>query len=1138
MTTEKAREPRVVDVAQRVAAVRQAADSEERKNIVVTAGAGTGKTSLLIERILHLVLESGMGLDRLAAITFTEKASAEMRERLEEALETVCTMLAGESDCADGSDEAQRVLERLATNPALSQDAILDRAYRSLELLDTAALTTIHSFAADVLRRHPGEAGVDPDFQVDEGTKAREVFRDVWCETLRRIFEQGEETSKHGGSETIRDAWERLLDRFSIGTLELIARQLSDFKVPIEALEDAGLAEQEELLMRCLRNDVDEVRRLIAAVTGVRGLHQAFLKNLTRLEEIFQSVLEERVIWSEERLKDIGLNKTCSVGKNVELDEKQAKDVGGSMARLLKSTWALCEVDLDLPRDVATALYPIVSRTRKEFLRRGWMSYDAMITLTRDLLRDHVSVRREEANRFDHILIDEFQDTDPQQYEIAFFLAEKDLPEAEATRDALAVQLTPGKLFIVGDAKQSIYRFRGADIKAFQSAVQAIATQGGESHSLRTNFRSVPDLVNPLNLLFGRSFAGGGKHDPVYEDLVSAVKPRELPSPCIEIWSVGEAGILAREGRSLESEAIADWIETEISEGRRRARDVAVLLRALTKVDFLLRALRRRDIPYVVEGGSEFYKRYEVELLLSFLRSITNTADGIALVTWLRSPAAAVPDVELQGFATARAGSPQKRPGTGTWSIYARPDAQIYPNLSRALEELRGFATRYHGQTLDVVARAALSETTLRAAMAASYEGAQRVANLDKAVRRVTELASDATLSAGELLDRLDQEATSRSSEGDSSLADETIDAVRVLSIHKAKGLEWPVVVLPELAAKPGGGRERESVLVDVFPPRSLVLKTKKCRSPAYSIFKRENTLHEEAESRRIFYVATTRAREQLVLFVGPHAKKSATPWIRALGAWGYSLAPDGAFPTAESFAEGAVRHVFLRDVREKGRSRKKAGLDHELLRAVKEFDAACVRAAAAVDPVHHPGSERDENDPGDSQQASASGSLSEPRDPRVARAAGEAVHLLLEVWDRVDESWLLENVDGASRVAASHEHVNPRSVAAESLTILRRARDEGKLGELARLSVIGAEWPVLFRGGDGKIWEGKIDLLVGEASAPEVVDFKTNRTESQEELDQTYSSQIERYAEGVQRSLGRKSEVPARIFHLPPDGK
>lgn len=1115
MTDGVPTKPRIVDLEAREAAVRG-----RGHNIVVTAGAGTGKTSLLIERVLHLVLEFDIPLARLAAITFTDKAAAEMRERLDMALEAV---LGGATE----SDEAIRVVARLE-EAGVAREHIIQRARAAIEQLDDATITTIHSFAGDLLRRHPAEARVDPDFQVDEGPRGEEIFGEVWRETLRGVFE------KEGQFE---QAWRALLDRFSIVDIESMAVRLCSFKFAPEVFDDAVVAEQNQLIRVRIEENLKEVKRLKDLTQGLDGVNPNFAPQLTILEEVCATFLDDVKLPTEERLEDLGLAKTCGVGTTADLAEKDKKSATTSMNALIKDTRELCKVDLELARDVARALGPIVGKFRREYVRQGWVSYDALIVLARNLLRDHPEARLEESRRFDHLLIDEFQDTDPLQYEVAFFLAEQ--PGPSPVRDAFTARLVPGKLFIVGDPKQSIYRFRGADIQVFHEAIEALGRQAGEAHSLRTNFRSVPELVEPLNRLFDASFNAStdastrNAYDPGYEALTSA-KP-EAGEPRIEVWSVGKSDTRAPERRRQEAEAIAGWISESVRSNRRSPGEIAVLLRALTNVDYLLRALRRRDIPYVVEGGQEFYNRHEIELLLAFLRVVTNPADSVSFVTWLRSPVAGVPDAELQKYARVMRAANNGRLRDETWSTLIEPDETEFPALAPAFRLLRDFAGKYSGAPLDVAARAALSETSLELAMAASYEGAQRVANLNKAVRRIADLARDGRLSSNEILDRMEGDGAFRSPEGDSPLADETVDAVRVLSVHKSKGLEWPVVILPDVAAESNKGQERDAVVVDVYARRSLVVKSKRHQSPAYARYKGENRAHEQAESRRLFYVATTRAREELVLVVGAPGRGTQPPWLEALAAWGYRLKSGDAFPKEEQFDAGSVRHLVLPKIREEQGGDVSSGIDEELLEAVRACSVAREAAAKAGDPFHFPGSESNENDwdPADPQR---------PRDGvrsvdrNLARAIGDVVHLLLEVWDRKDEGWIFDHIDAAARVIAHRENFVEGDLVRAVRGVLTNARDDGRLRELVDLQVLGREVPVLYRDGDGKLWEGKIDLLAGDVDDPEVVDYKTSRVVSERELEDRYRGQVSRYAEGVQRALRRDRHVQARLVHLPPE--
>ncbi len=1103
-----------MEIADRIE--RDRAASELDRNLVVVAGAGTGKTSLLVERVLHLVLERGAPIERIASMTFTEKAAAEMRLRVEEGLEAL-TRLLGESDRDPGpavGQEATRVLRRIEASRRRGLDdadrqLFLERARLAVESLDDAPITTIHGFASEMLRRHPREAGVDPAFEVDVDERgARALFDELWSEHLVEVFGAG------APAETT-ERWRPLLATLPMEDVEQIARRLSGFRLGDAVLADAcdgqrvHLGAFAELALAELR-DLRDVTR------NADGVNRNVPHVLSLIEKILGRIAGGEPPDAECRALIDKLPKSVKIGAKAVV-----ADPPGTQTRitdLLK--WCRLEkLDCELAGRLADCLVGFVERFRREYLERGWLSFDGMIVLARDLLRDNPRVRGDEARRLDHILIDEFQDNDPLQYEIAFLLSSADVTSSGADVEAHRLPLAPGKLFIVGDPKQSIYRFRGADIDAYSRAVRAVERGGGAVLELRSNFRSVPRIVEPLNTLFESSFAGDGRFDPPFAPITAARE--DVDEPRVEIWSVGELRARALDRRRAEAITAAAWIEEQVSGGALRYRDVAILLRALSEVGIYLRMLRERGIPYVLAGGKEFYERHEVAVLLAFLRAVINPADQVALVSWLRSPVAAVPDRELQEHAMA----------VGAWSIFAEPDGGKLPRLAAALAMIREFHQRHRDAMIDELAAAALVETPLRLAMAASFEGAQRVANLEKAVRKIAGLAADGRSSAEAVLDHIEQVEALDRAEGDSPLADETVDAVRVLTIHGAKGLEWPVVFVADVARGQQG--QVDAIQVETTtarsggPPSGLALRAGNRETPAWLLRTIDEAAHERAESKRLLYVAATRARERLILLAGwPRSVEKS--WVIALRAWGYEI--DGEFPPEGMYAGGAVIHRRIESPHV-GRPRPAdVEVDNVLVAAARAHDRARESAAlAAGEWLRSPSGLRERSELADDAPA---GEGAPTVERGVVAAAGTAVHLLLEVWDGREESWMLENAARAARVAAAGEGVPPREVETEVVAIVERAAKDGTLARLARLPALARELPVLYRDDTGIIWHGSIDLVTGTSAAPEVIDFKTTSA-GEEEIEARSRAQLECYREGLRRALGLTSAPPARVERL-----
>ncbi len=1112
------------------------------RNLVVTAGAGTGKTALLVERALNLIAGNDLPVASLAAITFTEKAAAELRERLAAGLDALRSLAA--RDAAPGSagagTDAGRAYRWLRGERGRTAREIGDRALAALAELDAAPVSTIHAFCAEILRRFPREAGVDPAFAVDEGASFEALFDEEWGRFA--LEELGTDAARE-------DLWSRvLLIPGALPAVEDLARSLAGFGIPREALSGDppyAPAPVGVLLGEEIRGARDAALDLLARTDGMNRNMQDWL---AASAELLNAFLQEGAdgmetvaspvpldLYLEKGLPSPGARLSGARPEEVTAAAKQARALVRRLSKVKEKETAL----------LVEAARPVAARARERLLASGYVSFDALLRLTRDLLADHPEVRRDLIARYRTILVDEFQDTDPLQYEILFFLAEA---EGTAERDAYRVELAPGRLFIVGDPKQSIYRFRGADMAAYRRAAERVIACGGLRLALAASFRSPSAIVEPVNRLFapliGPKERGEERFEPPYEPIRSALGPGDEAGPRVEIWSVSASGD-AGERRRGEGDAIAAWIgenrgRTEATGDELEYRHTAILLRALTNVDLYAQALRRAGIPFVVEGGKGFYERREVADLIAFLRAAGNPADAAAILAVARSPLGGVPDAELVRYVAAggRLGRPEK-------------DAERladHPGIRRTLALLEGFRSRMIGRPADRVIRSALDETPLALIHASCFEGAQRVANLRKVVARAEDLARRG-LSLEETLRFIEEEHREERAEGESPLADETVDAVRILSVHKAKGLEYPVVFVPDVGRE-SRHQERSTTAAAwvAHPPGGhlAVSLPGGGTNLAWAYLADLNRRHESAEEKRVFYVACTRATRRLIL-VNSNANRRA-PWREALAPLGYEA--DRAFPPEGPLAGGTVLHRVVAP--EGGVPRAAAAdLDPVWTEAAERFEAISAAAArSAVRPIRWPSGTGDERvaAAADRDEEEGPAGWVPPRDtpvppaararpgtgpsPLVARLAGTAVHAALERWEFGNGETLKTLLETEAARAAESE-----GPAASGPEILRRVRDEaGEILEgflrsplparLAAVEVLGREVPLLFRDPPEDpaetTWLGACDLLYRDADGTIVVaDYKTDRLEGEPaEEAARYRDQMSLYLRAVRAAM------------------
>jgi len=669
------------------------------RNLVITAGAGTGKTSLLVERALNLIGHAIFNITEMALITFTEKAASELRSRLAEGLERLLFLAGSDAgrEALDPTQAGDRSYEWLRFEAAIDPRELRERALRGLQDLDAAPVSTIHAFCAGILRRAPWQAGVDPSFQIDDGPIFERLFADE-----RQRFLQEELGPRSGRG----DLWREVLRRpGALQEVEELVRRLASFAFPSEAIESvsrAGRGPEIDRLRPLLQSARD---RLEALPDRLRELMTPTYRRLLPaaiafLDAALQGGAEAMAgADSPMPLEEFLRQKIGEPGKKVTgADAGEVKEAARQAQALVA---ALLTIDEATVAGLLDAARPLALRARERLLASGFVSFDALLRKTRDLLARHPDLRHALGARFGALLVDEFQDTDPLQYEILFFLAED---RRTTAGDAYEAALSPGRLFIVGDPKQSIYRFRGADIEAYRRAVTRVQACGGVELRLTASFRSPREVIGPINRIFGPLIGpqrdGEDAFEPIYIPIESARGAAEHGVPRVEIWSVETEGNVERRRRA-EAEAIAAWIAERVrgesSPGARlRYGDAAILLRALTNAAIYAQPLRRAGIPFLVEGGKEFYERPEVSDLISFLRAAANPNDAVALLAVLRSPLGGAPDAELARHAAA---------GGRLEAPIAAVDPALFPNLARTLGLLERFRGRMRGRPADEIVR-------------------------------------------------------------------------------------------------------------------------------------------------------------------------------------------------------------------------------------------------------------------------------------------------------------------------------------------------------------------------------------------------------------------------------------------------
>lgn len=839
---------------------RERATTADDCNLVITAGAGTGKTTLLVNRLVHLVLRDSdpLPLHTVVALTFTNKAANELKVRFRERL---WTMWHSSGDSVFGSP----------TN-RLESPQRRERIAKALQALDTALIGTIHHFAARVLRLYPVESGVDPMFQEDEGEVFRAIFDREWSVWMDQ--ELGPDGRQH-------ECWRAVFDHLSLSEVKALIFSLSSELVPLHDYAQSRCHRaMPDVLRDWLMRQAVEARTLRIAHPQRRTLERL----LEAAEQVFEHVAHEGdggLHHADRRARTAMLARSIpprTQGWTVDEYERAKRSI-----RLAQQVAALQASVLDR---IVTLALPFIEHCRRQLTREGYVSLDGVIVRARNLLRDYPHIRRELKQQIRAVLVDEFQDTDPVQYEIILYLSEAHDREASTWE---RVNLEPGKLFIVGDPKQSIYAFRRADMEAYDRVVrQSILGAGetGEQQTLRVNFRSHGKLLNVINAIFARLFPAKGIEgvQPPFEPLSSVDDGAPpLDGEGVELRLVRPLDGQDRRMESvtrLEADALARWLQEDIvdraliRDGSEsvvpvKPRHIAILFRKLSSVQPYLEALRRYQIPFIVEGERHFYERQEIIDLVNVLRAVVRPHDRIALVGVLRSPLGAMNDREIELLARHELLdyrcrlSIQKHGMDEEWS---RAVARVTP----IYQLLRDLHTRLPqvpaGEVFDVL----FDRVPLLEIAAASIDGERAVANLKKFQRLAHAFMDANRQSLAGLVDEMSRRLVDPPQEGEAEYADaeSTEDedgAIHILSMHKAKGLEFPLVIVAGLHQH-ASGSDRILVHHD-WSTNVMGLRFKQWQTLGGVYVGHKLEERERAERIRLLYVAMTRARRRLTLF-------------------------------------------------------------------------------------------------------------------------------------------------------------------------------------------------------------------------------------------------------------------------------
>ncbi len=824
---------------------REAIRSDLHCSYIVEAAAGTGKTYELVQRSIALLAEGAGTIDRLAVITFTEKAAGELKIRLRTELELTRQASVGDTKI------------RLET---------------AITRLEEATIDTIHGFCREILSIYPIEAGIDPAFEVEaEGVRfAQKTFRAWFARQLddpppglERFLSRGRIRARDRtpSSELEQAVGQLVMTRhlpapWPRPSFELEA-QCHDLGRQIQALAQLLRTGAPEDPMRLTFAPLDEMARWLEHQTSPPSEQEAQLVMLQRaMTGIYSGRKGHR-----------GSSKMGYGPFSDTVDRPTIIAAGKQLEQALKTFVELA--DQDLAAELREELREVEDAYLVRIRRFGSLDFQDLLVLTRNLIRDRPDLRRHLQQRYQHLLVDEFQDTDPIQAEIILLLSSQNPDE----KDYLSVSPAPGKLTLVGDPKQSIYGFRGADLSLYRKVRDALSRQGVRTVVLDTSHRSIQPLQQFINAAFTEPFSADpsgpgyvaltGGPDPIAGQPSTIALPVPLSiGPLDTVW--------ASTVDALIPETVAgfiDWLLRKSSyqvrgaDGLRPmvASDICLLFRSIQRAGELLTQpfearLQARRIDTVLVGARALHGRDEIETLLTVLEAIEWPNDELSVYGALRGPFFSFLDEDLFRWRTV----------FGPLHPFRMVNETLedrFQAIDDALLLLRELARQRNRQPFAETIQELLKRTRSHIRLGLQPGGARVLAHIERVVDLARRFEDRLGFSFRAFVQYLRAEADEpRTHEG--VVNESGVPGIRMMTVHKAKGLEFPVVILadPMVSIRSTASQYTNiSNGLNVFrlaglAPKSLVDHRK------------EAVQREQAESLRLAYVACTRARDMLVV--------------------------------------------------------------------------------------------------------------------------------------------------------------------------------------------------------------------------------------------------------------------------------
>ena len=814
------------------------------KHICVTAGAGSGKTSVLVQRYLE-ILRSGNATPRqIVAITFTKKAAAEIKARIIEELH----------------DDRNR-----------------DIRENCIEEMNTAPISTIHSFCARILREYPFDAKIPASFTIIEGIEQRLLLQKVIKSTFDNIVSKTENPLyshieyclyRTRNRQYLIDLLSRMVNERS--TIELLRESvyenINNTEIPQvwHDIFNAAILTENELsdFLDCLHtilqiargSKVDRIIELkqqietLSVQNGDSEEQRRLLNDIAELVTTTTNTIAKRDL--------IGSKvDTTEIDDEINLVVETAKKIKSAVVYDDNTNF---ETDDEFLYKLSQSLLPLYELILKNYqemkFTQGKLDNEDLQLRTVNLLKNVETVSQKIRRQYQYYMIDEYQDTNQLQYELV---------------NLLTNNLNESNLFIVGDPKQSIYGFRGADVRVFDETKQKIEAHNGEVISLQENYRSLRDVIGFVNYFFEKQFEGvfENEFEVIYEPLNKARVA--AGNGAVEIIlrkeedEIPESVFIAQKIKSMIDSKEEIWERGEDNNELPRPieyGDITILIRARRHLPIIEVALNEFGIPYLTSGGIGFYQRQEIYDIWNYLHFLINPErNNTSLIGVLRGPAFGISDVEI--YEISQVGKDSLWENT---IKYETPtDRLIY-----AISTLRNHLQIAQRMRLNRLIQTIVHDTGMIGAIKSGNKGEQKWANYQKLLELAGIYDGDETGNLlNEFVEYLDILISDEPSEGDAPVEDSS-SAVKIMTIHSAKGKEFPIVILPSLDRLGPTAKEPfiDGELGIGFSPLRPEKEYNKTESVIVSVMKNRQNLKDRAEEKRVLYVGVTRARDRLIL--------------------------------------------------------------------------------------------------------------------------------------------------------------------------------------------------------------------------------------------------------------------------------